>query len=341
MVIHSELAFVPIAFLTYFLLAVYFLLKRKITLKIFLLSLFVFSLFLLPHFILEVGSGFSQTKAVLRSVYEPTGIIGKTTYPQRLNWITKEFLHLFGKNLIPQNERFGSLFVPIIVLFLGYNFLKKRFSKLFSNILAITALMVFICLIWFSQTKEFLPWHILGMYSLVYVVVMLSLAYLKTKLARLLFWLILIFQLANFLTNYPSQLKVSDDQGILNNQVAAIDWIYQESKGQGFNVYTYLQFVYDYPYQYTIWWRGIKKYGFLPCEYSTYPDTPSSLYFSAIAYYQKPTKTCTNARFLIIEPTEDKSGFETWYKGVTKGTELLATNNFGKIIVEKRKTLNL
>lgn len=339
LVVHSELAFIPIAFLTYFLTSIYFLKKGKITLRIFFFSTVLLTVFLIPHLIYELQSDFSQVKAVVRAIYEPLGIIGKTSYRQRLVWITEEFVKLFSQAIFPQSEVVGSLILLISMLLLFFQLVKKRLKRPLAFLFLITTLMIFLSLIWFLQTKEFLPWHMLGMYSLVFVVLMLCLASLKSQIATILFFVILFSQIANFLKTYPAQLKASSDHGLFINQLAAIDWIYREASGEGFSVYSYLKYVYDYPYQYTIWWRGTYKYGYLPCEYSTYPGVPSSLYLPSIDYYQEPKRSCQEGRslrFLIIEPTDDRGGFETWYNGVTRNSRLLKSEFFGNLRVEKR-----
>jgi len=62
--------------------------------------------------------------------------------------------------------------------------------------------------------------------------------------------------------------RVSGDSSVFKNEISAIDFVYKYANGQNFKVYTYLPSVYDYPYQYLIWWYGDKKFGYLPIEYS-------------------------------------------------------------------------
>lgn len=58
------------------------------------------------------------------------------------------------------------------------------------------------------------------------------------------------------------------------NQVQAIDWIYQDAAGSGFKVYVFVPAVYDYNYQYMFFWYGLKRYGYLPAEFSYWPRVP-------------------------------------------------------------------
>lgn len=336
MVIHSELAFVPIIFIPLIVISLYLLFKKIIVFKDILMEIMVFLFFLIPHIIYELTNNFSQTKAIFRAINEPKGIIGETTYLSRITFSLIQHLKEFSKIIIPQNEIIGVVVFIFLILFLQILILKKHFNRSYFLLFQLTIFMVIISILWFSLTKEFLPWHALGLYSLVFIVIVLGLSISKARLAKLLFFIIFFLQVLRFIDLYPKQLVLGKDNGLFIHQLNAVDWIYENSGGTGFYVYSYLQFVYDYTYQYTIWWRGIKKYDYLPCEYSTYPNIPSSLYFKPIDNYQDPKRECENIQYLIIEPTNDKSGFETWYKGVSKNTELIEQKSFGNIKIEKR-----
>lgn len=336
MFIHSELAFVPVVLITYIIYL--FILKKtkKVSNKSLFFNLLIFSLFLIPHLISELQVGFLQTNSIIRSIKETQGVLAGVRFQDRLFLISGKFLEEFSKITVPQSNKLGSLFFAIIIIFLIYKIIKKELNKTVSSFLIITIFMTLVSLIWFSTNKEFLPWHILGLYPLMFIAIVAGLLSIKSVYSFTAVILILILQTAYFVKTYPIQVKLDSDQGKFANQLSSIDWIYSQGNDQGFTVYSYLQFVYDYPYQYTIWWRGLHKYTYLPCEYSTYPNTPSSLYHATIADYQKPQRSCTNKRFLIIEPTKDESGYKIWYQGVTKKTSLIKQASFGNIKVEER-----
>ena len=53
-----------------------------------------------------------------------------------------------------------------------------------------------------------------------------------------------------------------------------VDWIYKDAvaKALPFAVYTYTPPVYDYHYEYLLWWKGSRKYNLLPAEFSYRPE---------------------------------------------------------------------
>lgn len=327
-VIHSELAFIPVIFIPLIIVSIILFVNRKIFFRQILWGLLILLLFLLPHLVSELSHDFSQSRAVFRALLQPKGIIGGSS--------VGELLQEFSKTTIPQNKVAGLFVFTVSLILVGFFVRKGRCKNSYSFLFKVTILIFLVSIIWFATNKEFLPWHVLGLYPLIFVVVMLGLALVPNIVSRILFFLILFAQIGNFMAIYPGQVKVSSDHGLFIQQVNAVDWIFKESDSRGFYLYSYLPSVYDYTYQYLVWWRGTKKYGYLPCEYATYPQVPSSLYFSAIEYYQSPQRECAEIRFLIIEPTQDKGGFETWYKGVTNETLLIEEKYFGDLKVEKR-----
>ena len=81
--------------------------------------------------------------------------------------------------------------------------------------------------------------------------------------------------------------------------------------------------------------RGKKHYGYVPCEYSTFPNTPS-FFVPGEIHYQMPKRACQNLRFLIVEPDKNISLRERWLEQLRKDTNLIKQINFGEILVEKR-----
>lgn len=111
------------------------------------------------------------------------------------------------------------------------------------------------------------------------------------------------FNILNFFINYMG--KPSTDSSLFGNEISAIDYVYNYAKDKNFKVYTYLPSVYDYPYQYLIWWYGLKKFGYLPIDYAYSPNKPEYIsnkaYFSAKEEDLKKREN-SNLVFLIKEP---------------------------------------
>jgi len=54
------------------------------------------------------------------------------------------------------------------------------------------------------------------------------------------------------------------DASVYRNQLAIVNQIYADAKGENFNYVTYTPPIFDYPYQYLFLWMGKKEYGYMP-----------------------------------------------------------------------------
>lgn len=332
---HTESA-AGVAFLIFYLsLATHEAIKRKLKPSILIVGLLVFSSFQIPKLLSETKSGFSQTNVIIREIQNPSGVFAQT----RLQSLPDKFKEIIATGVIPQNEIAGIIVLAITLLL----FLKtpkiNQFTKIFFNL---AALLTVISFIWFSTNRGWQVWHSVYIQPLAYISILLILAaiinsgsMLQKRAAFLILIATLLSQLFFFKDPYSQFLRPANDPSLLANELAAVDWVYQESQDQGFYVYSYLPSVEDYPYQYLFWWRGTQKYGYLPCEYSTAPGIPD-FFVPGQKYYQTPKKPCTNLRFLIIEPDSRKDLQNVWLNQVQEGT-ILKETNFGSIRVEKRQ----
>lgn len=316
-----------VAFLVlYLIIGILAIFKRKLKPKIFLIGILLFSIFFIPKLISEIKSDFSQTKTLAREYQNPSGIFSQT---QSIN-----------HRVTPQSDQVGIIILTIVFLLFLKTDKKTHFTK---HYVYLTALLVIISFFWFSATSGWQTWHTVYIRPILFIAILLMLADiikmgtpLKKLVGLCLLAIILISQILFFTNRWRQFARPSNDPSLLTNELAAVDWVYQKSQNQGFYVYSYLPSVYDYPYQYLFWWYGRKQYGYVPCEYSTYPNVPD-FFVPGLANYQTPQRPCGNLRFLIIEPDQRKELQNSWLEQVTKGTTLIDETSFGDIKVQIRQ----
>lgn len=105
--------------------------------------------------------------------------------------------------------------------------------------------------------------------------------------------------------------------GMLFNQKAAVDWIYETAGDAGFVVYVYSAAIYDYPYQYLFMTHGVKKYGYLPADFSYLPDRPNYVEKKAEQLAKNKDKIKKPAKFLYLVVDADntrRSEKNNWLK---------------------------
>lgn len=105
------------------------------------------------------------------------------------------------------------------------------------------------------------------------------------------------------------------DASVFRNQLAIVDYIYQDAGDSELNTMVYTPPIYDYHYQYLFLWYGQKKYGRVPGH-----ERQGNLY-------------------LIMEPENNKPWlWEGWIKTVVKDPGHMASRKEfpGGVVVEKR-----
>lgn len=322
--INSEMA-ASIAFIiTFSVFALRKLMQKQLNFKTILLAAIVLGIFIFPRFISEIQTNFSQQKTIIRELKEPQGTFSSTNFEE----ITGGF-----KKILPQNEVLAiALFIAVFIVFVKTKD-KNPFVRRFTYH---SIFLIFNSYLWFSSNLGWRSWHTVYIRPLFFISLILMALSINKKLGVMVLAIILVTQSLFFLDRYRENLKTTPDQSILKNEMGAIDWVYQNSEQQGFYVYSYLPSVLDYNYQYLFWWHGRKNYGYVPCEYSTFPKTPS-LFVPGEEFYQEPKRECANLRFLIIEPDVRSAVRQRWIDQVTKNTTLLDSTNIGSIRVEKRQ----
>jgi len=339
--IHSQIAFYfPFLFFFFVVVAV-LVYKKKLSLRKAVFGFFVSTLMLVPHIITELQSNFLQFNAAISSFGSTEAGVAVAS-GEKLSHFTNtflEFVKLAGKATFPFSYYVGIGIILVLAIVFFSQQRKKSIKESYfftRRFIYLSTLLWIISFLWFSLSTGLSDWHLVGLPALLIVSLALIILLLPKKLARVFLGLFLIIQISGTLSRIVQLKNDGDNQSYLKNELAAIDWIYVSSENQGFEAYSYLPSVKDYPYQYLFWWRGIKKYDYLPCRYAV-DSLGASSYIPHAKDYREPKKTCSGIVYLIIEPAVHEKLFKDWHNYISKNTTLLDSKEFGKIIVEKRK----
>lgn len=326
-----------VAFLALWLLTgIWGFITKRLTVNVAAISFLVLLLFFIPRTISEIQTDFSQSKVLRREFANPNGVFSQTRY----KFISLKFKGILTKRIVPISDEIG-----IIVLLASFIlFLKLEKKNHFVKHFTYLSLVLFvISWAWFGSNRGWQVWHTVYIRPILFIAILLMLANIikvatsvKKLISLLLLTIILVSQILFFKDRYLQFARPSSDPSLLTNELAAVDWVYQKSQGLGFYVYSYLPSVYDYPYQYLFWWHGRQRYGYVPCEYSTFPNVPD-FFVPNYKQYQAPQRECSNLRFLVIEPDINQASQDRWLNQVRKDTILLEEASFGNIRVEKRQ----
>ncbi len=137
---------------------------------------------------------------------------------------------------------------------------------------------------------------------------------------KILYWPIMILIVIWFLNNNIFFLRHYLTSGIdgpqnvvLGNQLQSINWIYQDAKGEKFNVAIYVPPVIPYAYDYLFKWYGQK------------------------IYHQEPAKEETPLLYVLYEvDSSHPYRLDAWLVEQDKIAETIKSEKFGGITVERR-----
>ncbi len=301
--------------------------NKILTKKSYLISALLTPLVAVVGILVEFIHLFIKTKVVS---YEASGIgvFSGTNFV----YMAQEFLKLFAGVVNQQNILIGILlFFFITVLY----FKVKKPEKSVHKFIVLTFVFTLVSYLFFSTNKGWKDWHTVYLSPLLFITFMLMLSQIKKQIAIPILILTIAFQTSYFSQRLTSYMKPTDDPSILYNELAAVDWTYQKSEDQGFSVYNYTDRFYDNPYQYLYWWHGLKKYGYLPCEYSNFPLSSKSAYVEGYEHYLEPKRGCDRISFLIIQSDTNGNQNTDWIKKYREYHTLIESTKVGRITIEK------
>jgi len=334
---HSEIAAFPIFFFMLVAMGLVFVVNKILTLRKYLIGIFIAILFLIPHIIYEFTHDFSQIHNFINHATGSTSLF-QTSFIHQVTVTAPYFYTLIGETTIPLFPLLGVLAYGFFVFY--FLFINRNRRNQFSHFVILSNLLLLFSVIWFSTSSGLKPWIVSYLPLPIFISFVVCLTVIPKKIfIGIMSILVLVhgFYLGSRVLDY---MKDTGDPGILNNQIQSIDWIYQKAKSGGFSVYTYVPSVYDYPYQYLIYWHGLGKFHYLPSEYSTYPGTDASSYVPHSRNYLSPSKENSGKQFLIMEPPINEGLLKIWHDGAAQNTQLLETGHVGKITLEERNRNN-
>lgn len=326
---HFEVASLPPFIALFLAVGIWSYFKKKLTIKHFLIGILALVLTHAARITSEILTGFDQLHAIQKHAAAESSFISGTQFQK----FAGKIITIIQEGLFPESAAVSIIALIIISVFL---FRQRKANSYIKTFYFLTLFLTLFTLFWFSSNTGWHPWHTIYIPPLFFISTLLVISRLRKKYAVPLYFALMLFQVPVFVKNYAYNFRPTGDASLLVNELAAVDWTYQESQGQGFYVYSYLPSVYDYPYQYLYWWRGTQKYKFVPCEYTTFPGIPD-FFINNFQKYQQPQKPCENIRYLIIEPDENKSNQNLWLAQVRKNTSLEKEVKFGTIRIEKRR----
>lgn len=220
---------------------------------------------LLPMLLFEVRHSFMAVRGILSYI-----ISGEKN--EKYNFIASLMDHLnsFGNHLVDTFLSIDIYPILLIILFLPAAFLlfkeKNKHLKEFMLFLISLPILNFVILLFLRNTVyNYYLYHLSFVYIALFTYILIN---IKNKLIRygyLVFFIVIL--LCFFVTNTRMFLHDISDYGgtaKLKGKVDAIDYIYNDAKGEQFGLFVFSPPVYTYPYDYIISWKQKKEYGYMP-----------------------------------------------------------------------------
>ncbi len=308
--------FFPFAFL--------FLLTQTRKIRYHLLNLLGFVITLLPQALFELRHQYPLTKVFLSELGGKSSLLGeKLSFLARLadrRRVLEQLLQQISH--LPVNFLFPLFFIVTIITLILV--IKHQVAKPLASFFLINlSFLVFVLLFFLLFPQALKSWYLLGLSVPLVLLYSSSLALLfsiKHPAVKLAVAFVVLASFFFTLTAQADYLKVaptmsSNNKSSLKNSLIDIDWVYQHAGGEGFNAYSYLPSIYDYPYQYIYWWYGEKKYGYRPNDVAYLPNQPEYIENRRLFFTNTRPLPSNQQTFLIIEKEEQNPAFETAWLG--------------------------
>ncbi len=282
--------------------------KKLLLDKFFWIGILIFILTLMPQLLFDLKHQFIMSKAVVSFLAENKS--SGFNPLSRVTIIGKSYYDVFQGTMM--NQKILSWTILLLAIPTAIFLLSKKSKNIIVLVTSLFILIPFIGYLILPVSVN--SWHLGGFASASLILIAFIIYRFWTinflgKIISLILFMSLIFYPIREMTNiFAHDFFKSLDPSLFKNEIAAIDYVYKYADGKNFKVYTYLPSVIDYPYQYLIWWHGLKKYGYLPEDYAYAPNKPkyisSKESFSASIDSLKKRENY-NLVFLISEPNHN------------------------------------
>ena len=292
---------------------IYVIFKTK-NIKIFLFFLFGLVPWFFPQIAVELFKGFKMTRLLFGEIVNPTMLGEKLTILKTFQSHMQTFDKYWEGQFI-LNFGLGKILLYISII-LGI--INKKYRKTVILLLSFELFTFVFYLItyrhelkiWYAESLR--VWYIFmigfGTVSLI------NLANKYSSLKKIVLIIIFVFVSRNVYLTYLDQKQfinninfAKDDPKLTSHLIETVDWVYQKTNGAGFKAYNYVPEIYDYPYQYIYWWKGNKKFNYVPGEVSYEPNVPQ--YIPRQYQFYENAK---NSETLIALIYERKSNYLGW-----------------------------
>ncbi len=257
-------------------LSLFFQYKKKLiarsTLGIFI-GLFVI---VLPRIVFEIRHNFIMSKTMFSPKENNEGLLSLSTFftdiPSRILTIFYQF---------SETVAFSNVIMALCMLLIFSFLILKTFKKIpigQKRLLRYGLVIILAFVLGTSMFDRAIWGHYLVGLPVLYILFVgigfSCLFIIKRILALIVFTAYILFMInpVQVVQNYTAPMW-EGNAAVYRNQLAVLDYIYDDANGQEFNYIAYTPAVHDYPYQYLFSWYGESEYGYAPAV-----DTKDLLY---------------------------------------------------------------
>lgn len=259
----------------------------------------------------------------------------------RLDLLIQTWNRTFGNNLLVS----GCLLGIMVVYLSSLNF-NKGFESRRRLMRVLISLLVGIFLFLVIYPEEAKAWYVAGVPIIYCLSLALAIEWLLVNfhmifLTYAVLAIVFFVMIEPWLYLFAGKKKYINDPSIFFHQNEVVDFIYRDTRGKGFSVYTYTPGVYDYPYQYLFWWRSATKHTYLPADLAYLPDKPPDYVPNKHLHEARLLAKKSEMIYLIVErEPQYQERLETWYSTFDTRTVPIKRKNFSfGVFVEKRLQL--